>query len=228
MVAARHATQTANLHRRRLRCAARASTPPGATRCSHSPIDQNGPSMSAACSTSAPAESPAGIGTWPAVDTSEPVDERPPIEADAHGAQPDRPKRRRGWLRLTFAAAGVGAMVLALHGRLPSPAGIAAAVADAHGRWLLTAAVAQAVSIGMFARQQQRLLAALVGRAVAPCPRLHSAGQRPAAGGDSCLTEAHRACPSPGTWPRPVVSARPSSTARGPFAAASRTVLGLR
>jgi uncharacterized protein (TIRG00374 family) len=67
---------------------------------------------------------------------------------------------RRRALRIGFAAVGAAAMVIALYGRVPPPAAIADALATANGRWLLLAAAAQAVSVGMFAGQQRRLLGA--------------------------------------------------------------------
>jgi uncharacterized membrane protein YbhN (UPF0104 family) len=67
---------------------------------------------------------------------------------------------RRRWLPAIVAVAALAAAVFALRGSLPRPAELAATLRSARGSWLVLAAVAQAVSMGMFARQQRRLLAA--------------------------------------------------------------------
>lgn len=66
----------------------------------------------------------------------------------------------RTWLRWAlYCIAAVGA-VFVLRDKVPSLADLSAAAADVDGRWLLVAAAAELSSLGMFARQQRRLLRA--------------------------------------------------------------------
>jgi hypothetical protein len=96
---------------------------------------------------------------WPIRDDGAPED---PVEADA---VPERGARRsRPWwhtaLRV-FALVVVAAVVVAvLWGNIPSPAEIWHALLNANFWWILLAAALQMVSLGMFARQQRRLLKA--------------------------------------------------------------------
>jgi uncharacterized membrane protein YbhN (UPF0104 family) len=84
-------------------------------------------------------------------------------DRDAEVAAPGRRRSARPgrrWPQIALAVAGAAVLVLVLRGRIPSLADLTAAATGAQGRWVLAAGVAQAVSIGMFARQQQRLLRA--------------------------------------------------------------------
>ncbi len=67
---------------------------------------------------------------------------------------------RRGlWTGLGLVAV-LAIVVLPLRDRLPSPSAVGAALREADPRWLAVAAAAEFVSMGMFARQQRRLLTA--------------------------------------------------------------------
>ena len=72
--------------------------------------------------------------------------------------EPSRRTRRVLGL-ITVVLAGVGA-VWVLRDALPDPAAVLTALHDADGNWLLVATVAELVSMGLFARQQRRLLRA--------------------------------------------------------------------
>jgi uncharacterized membrane protein YbhN (UPF0104 family) len=69
-------------------------------------------------------------------------------------------KRWRPALRWLAVGLGLAIVVLALRGRLPSPTAVGASLHLADTGWLLVAAAAEFVSMGMFARQQRRLLTA--------------------------------------------------------------------
>jgi uncharacterized membrane protein YbhN (UPF0104 family) len=69
-------------------------------------------------------------------------------------------RRRRRWLRVAFVVVVTVATLVALRGRVPSLAEITASAAGVPQRWLAAVVLAQAVSISMFACQQQRLLRA--------------------------------------------------------------------
>ncbi|HEV8558613.1 MAG TPA: YbhN family protein [Actinophytocola sp.] len=64
------------------------------------------------------------------------------------------------WLRWLGVGAGLVLAVVLLRDRLPSPAGVSASLRQADTGWLLLAAGAELISMGMFARQQRRLLTA--------------------------------------------------------------------
>ncbi len=67
--------------------------------------------------------------------------------------------RRRLFQALGLAAV-LAIVVLTLRDRVPSPGEIGSALRQADARWLAVAAAAEFVSMGMFARQQRRLLTA--------------------------------------------------------------------
>jgi uncharacterized protein (TIRG00374 family) len=69
-------------------------------------------------------------------------------------------KRWRPAVRLAGVALGLSVVALALYDRLPSLAEVSASLRLAEPRWLLVAGLAELVSMGMFARQQRRLLTA--------------------------------------------------------------------
>jgi uncharacterized protein (TIRG00374 family) len=62
--------------------------------------------------------------------------------------------------KITVIVAVLAVMVLTLRNRIPAPDDIVEALDSADLRWLLVAAVAEFISMGMFARQQRRLLIA--------------------------------------------------------------------
>ena len=66
----------------------------------------------------------------------------------------------RTWLRWTLYFAAAVAAVFVLRGKVPSPAALAEAASRVHPGWLVAAALAETWSLGMFARQQRRLLRA--------------------------------------------------------------------
>ncbi len=72
--------------------------------------------------------------------------------------------RRRRPLVVTLRITGVLALLsiafLTLHGKLPNLGAVTSALGDADPSWLAVAAVAEFLSMGMFARQQRRLLTA--------------------------------------------------------------------
>ncbi|MFL6144706.1 MAG: YbhN family protein [Labedaea sp.] len=69
-------------------------------------------------------------------------------------------KRWRPAAQLAGVALALSIAALVLRDRLPAPAEVAASVRLAEPRWLLVAGLAELVSVGMFARQQRRLLTA--------------------------------------------------------------------
>jgi putative heme transporter len=73
-----------------------------------------------------------------------------------------RQQGRAWWRRLRWVVllGALVAAVLVLRGRLPGPAAVLAAIRTASPGWLLLAAALEAISMGMFARQQRRLLRA--------------------------------------------------------------------
>lgn len=82
----------------------------------------------------------------------------------SQGERPEKAKHRHralvAGLRVTAVLALLIIAVLTLRGRLPSLPEVTAALADADTGWLAVAAAAELVSMGMFARQQRRLLTA--------------------------------------------------------------------
>ncbi|HWM03722.1 MAG TPA: lysylphosphatidylglycerol synthase domain-containing protein, partial [Actinophytocola sp.] len=77
-------------------------------------------------------------------------------------AMPAKVGRRRSLtaLRVAVVLAVLAAAVITLHDKLPSGAEVTDALLAADPSWLAVAAVAEFVSLGMFARQQRRLLIA--------------------------------------------------------------------
>lgn len=67
---------------------------------------------------------------------------------------------RRRLVQALGLAAVLAIVVGTLRDRVPSPGEIGAALRQADPRWLAVAAAAEFVSMGMFARQQRRLLTA--------------------------------------------------------------------
>ncbi|NJC68605.1 flippase-like domain-containing protein [Planosporangium thailandense] len=74
--------------------------------------------------------------------------------------RPAATRAHRRWIRALAVAAIVVAAGYALWRGLPPPAELVGALRSARGGWLALATLAEAVSIGMFARQQRRLLTA--------------------------------------------------------------------
>jgi uncharacterized membrane protein YbhN (UPF0104 family) len=80
----------------------------------------------------------------------------PPAAAPPPVAAP--PRARRRWLTWLGYTVALGAAVLVLRGRLPTPTAVLAAVRSAQPGWLVVGSLAEWVSLAMFARQQMWLL----------------------------------------------------------------------
>ncbi len=96
---------------------------------------------------------------WPIKADDSPED---PVEADAIPEREPRPPRP-WWhtaLRVLALVVVAAVVVAVLWGNIPSPADIWDALLNANFWWILAAAALQMVSLGMFARQQRRLLKA--------------------------------------------------------------------
>ena len=96
---------------------------------------------------------------WPIAADDSPVD---PVAADAIPEREPRPSRP-WWhtaLRVLALIVVAAVVVAVLWGNIPSPADIWDALLNANFWWILLAAALQMVSLGMFARQQRRLLKA--------------------------------------------------------------------
>jgi uncharacterized protein (TIRG00374 family) len=86
-----------------------------------------------------------------------------PVDADAPPTHRQAAAGRPWWhtaLRVAALVVLAAVMVSVLWGKLPSPASVWRTLLSANGWWVLGCAVLQVMSIGMFARQQRRLLKA--------------------------------------------------------------------
>ena len=92
------------------------------------------------------------------------VGDSPEDAVDADAVPERQPRRPRPWwhtaLRVLALIVVAAVVVAVLWGNIPSPAEIWAALLTANFWWILLAAALQMVSLGMFARQQRRLLKA--------------------------------------------------------------------
>lgn len=96
---------------------------------------------------------------------------QPDIAQLAARDEPAPTKKRKSRARLWTSLATLAALALVvytLRDKLPSAHSVSTALTSAQPRWVLVAAVLEALSLGMFARQQRSLLAAMSVRMSVP------------------------------------------------------------